>query len=99
MPNSSLSEAAAARRAPSLTELTEATILNGANPAEETVDPEQGTESFAKLRKPERIPLTPLHVNIPVTLDDALRACMKREGVEKTAVVQEGLKRVLVDYL
>jgi hypothetical protein len=101
MPHSSLSEAAA-RRAPSLSQLTEDTIINGSNPAEETpgiAEPQGTVDDLDKLRKPQRIPLTPLHVNIPVTLDDALRACMKEKDLEKTAVVQEALKRVLADYL
>ncbi len=50
-------------------------------------------------RKPAKIQLTPLHVNIPITLDNALARVVKEKGIEKTAIVIEALKSILEPYL
>lgn len=94
MPTSSLT--AAATRPRSLTSISEASILNGGRTEEET--PGQGIDLIEKLRKPEKIDLTPLHCNIPVYLNNALKRCMK-QGIEKTSIVVEALTGVLGPYI
>ena len=94
MPTSSL--AAASSRPRTLASLTEDSILDSARIEEET--PGQGSDLLEKLRKPEKIQVTPLHCNIPVHLDNALKKCMK-QGIEKTSIVVEGLTLVLKDYI
>lgn len=97
---SSLSAASRRPAAPSLTDLAAEAIINGADPAQETPKPAEGKGSgvLAKLKKPQKVQLTPLHCNIPLKIDDALRLAMK-EGIEKTSIVVEGLKTVLQPYI
>lgn len=101
MSSQASSLSAASRRAPSLATLTEDTIINGGDPAQETPKPSQegkGSGPLAKLKKPEKVQLTPLHCNIPLKIDNALRLAMG-EGIEKTSIVVEGLKTVLGPYI
>lgn len=50
-------------------------------------------------RKPAKVQLTGLHVNIPVDLDNALAKVMKEKGIEKTAIVVAALRPILEAYL
>lgn len=89
----------ASRRAPSLSTLTEDKIIQGSRPEEEV--PGKGIDLLESLasRKRPKIQVTPLHVNIPVPLDNALRTCMRTKGLEKTEIVVEALTNVLRDFL
>lgn len=102
---------AARRTAPSLAEAAaERRILGEADPAAETpmtsiVSSPTGTLEPADLldrlaaRKPAKVQLTGLHVNIPVDLDNALAKAMKEKGIEKTAIVIAALRPILESYL
>lgn len=106
-----ISAARAARPAPSHAEVAaaERRILAEADPAAEapaslttiptaTLEPANVLDRIAA-RKPPKIQLTPLHVNIPVTLDRALSRAMREKGIEKTAIVVEALRPILEAYL
>jgi hypothetical protein len=63
--------------------------------------PSQGSDildNLAAKRKPQ-VQTTPLHVNIPVDLDRALKLAMQDLGLEKTAIVRAALLPVLKAYL
>lgn len=71
-------------------------IIQQADPATEA--PNDVLNRLARKKKP-KVQLTPLHVNIPVTLDTALREAMAVKGIEKTELVVAALREVLVDYI
>lgn len=93
--------AAARRTAPSIAEIAkkEQQIMESANLAQEVPAEKGGVLDLLASKKRHKVQLTPLHVLIPVDLDNALRSAMKDHGLEKTVLVVTALKSILEGYL